>query len=322
MNLSVELAPGHKEGLRLSNPVMVASGCFGWGVEYARVIDIQRLGAIVSKGTTLKPRKGAPMPRLAETPAGMLNAIGLQNPGVRRVVAEKALLWATWKVPVLVNVAADDLEEFRECARILDGVPGVAGIELNVSCPNIRAGGAVFACDPTSAAEVTAAVRSSTTLPLMVKLSPNVTDIAGIAMAVEDAGADSISLINTLVGMKIDVRRRKPFLGNYTGGLSGPAVRPVAVRMVYQVAQVVRIPIVGIGGIMSADDALEFLMAGASAVQVGTACFVDPEAPLKILDGLAQFMEREGVAELGDLVGAANSRFRGSRRAVERVAST
>lgn len=311
IDLSVELAPDRKEGLLLQNPVMVASGCFGWGTEYAGVIDIQRLGAILSKGTTLRPRRGNPMPRLAETPAGMLNAIGLQNIGVRRVIAEKAPLWAGWRVPVLVNVAGDDVDEFCECARLLDGVPGVAGIELNVSCPNVRAGGAVFACDPYAAAEVTAAVRRSTTLPLMVKLSPNVGDIVAIAVAVEEAGADSISLINTLVGMKIDVRRRRPFLGNVTGGLSGPAVRPVAVRMVYQVSQAVRIPIVGLGGIASTEDALEFLMAGASAIQVGTAIFVDPTTPLRIVDDLAQFMEREGVSHLSELVGAANPHFLG-----------
>ncbi len=311
MNLRVELAPNRKEGLLLDNPVMVASGCFGWGTEYAGLIDIQRLGAIVSKGTTLRPRKGNPMPRLAETPAGMLNAIGLQNIGVRRVISEKAPLWATWKVPVLVNVAGDDVDEFCECARLLDGVPGVAGIELNVSCPNVRAGGAVFACDPYAAAEVTAAVRRVTTLPLIVKLSPNVGDIVAIAQAVEEAGADSISLINTLVGMKIDIRRRRPLLGNATGGLSGPAVRPVAVRMVYQVAQAVRIPIVGLGGITTMEDALEFLMAGASALQVGTAVFVDPATPLRIVDDLTDFMAQEGISDLKKLVGVANPGFLG-----------
>ncbi len=314
LDLSVELAPDRKEGLRLQNPVMVASGCFGWGTEYASLMDIQRLGAILSKGTTLRQRRGNPMPRLAETPAGMLNAIGLQNIGVRRVISEKAPVWATWKVPVLVNVAGDDVDEFCECARLLDGVPGVAGIELNVSCPNVRAGGAVFACDPYAAAEVTAAVRRSTTLPLMVKLSPNVGDIVAIALAVEEAGADSLSLINTLVGMKIDVRRRRPFLGNVTGGLSGPAVRPVAVRMVYQVAQAVHIPIVGLGGITSTEDALEFLMAGASAIQVGTAIFVDPTIPLRIVDGLAGFMEGEGLSHLSQLVGVANPHYLGPEK--------
>ena len=314
VDLSVELAPQNlKQGLRLENPVIAASGCFGWGTEYARVIDVQRLGAIISKGTTLRPRRGNPMPRLAETPAGMLNAIGLQNIGVHRVANEKAPVWAAWRVPVLVNVAGDDVEEFCECVRVLDGVPGVAGIELNVSCPNVLAGGSVFACDPYSAAEVTAAVRRSTTLPLMVKLSPNVADIVSIALAVEEAGADAISLINTLVGMKIDIRQRRPFLGNETGGLSGPAVRPVAVRMVYQVAQAVHIPIIGIGGIASTEDALEFIMAGASAVQMGTAIFVDPAAPLQVIDGLGQFMKHEGVRRLGELVGAANARFRGGR---------
>ena len=292
---------------------MVASGCFGWGTEYARVVDIQRLGAIISKGTTLRARKGNPMPRLAETPAGMLNAIGLQNPGVRRVIAEKAPIWATWKVPVLVNVAGEDVEEFCECARLLEGVPGVAGIELNVSCPNVRAGGAVFACDPLAAAEVTAAVRRCTTLPLMVKLSPNVSDIAAIAVSVEEAGADCISLINTLVGMKIDISRRRPFLGNETGGLSGPAVRPVAVRMVYQVACSVRIPVVGIGGIVSTEDALEFIMAGATAVQIGTGLFVDPAIPTRVIEGIALFMEQEGIGRVDELIGAANPHFLGQR---------
>jgi len=315
VDLSVELAPNNlKQGLRLANPVMVASGCFGWGTEYAGVIDIQRLGAIVAKGTTLRPRRGNPMPRLAETPAGMLNAIGLQNIGIHRVISEKAPVWATWSVPVLVNVAGDDVDEFCQCARLLDGVPGVAGIELNVSCPNVRAGGAVFACDPHSAAEVTSAVRRSTTLPLMVKLSPNVGDIVAIALAVEEAGADALSLINTLVAMKIDVHRRRPYLGNVTGGLSGPAIRPVAVRMVYQVAQAVRIPIVGLGGIATTEDALEFLMAGATAIQVGTALFVDPTTPLRILDGLARFTESEGISSLAELTGAANARFLGSHR--------
>ena len=310
-DLSVELAPGKKEGLLLRNPVMVASGCFGWGTEYSSLIDIQQLGAILSKGTTLRPRKGNEMPRLVETPAGMLNAIGLQNIGVRKVIAEKAPVWATWRVPVLVNVAGEDVDEFCRCAQMLDGVQGVAGIELNVSCPNVRAGGAVFACDPYAAAEVTAAVRRCTTLPLMVKLSPNVGDIVAIALAVEEAGADCISLINTLVGMKIDIIKRRPYLGNVTGGLSGPAVRPVAVRMVYQVAQAVSIPVVGLGGIASTDDALEFIMAGASAIQVGTALFVDPSLPLRIVEELAGFLEREGLSSIGELVGVANSHFKG-----------
>ncbi|MGI5835916.1 MAG: dihydroorotate dehydrogenase [Chloroflexota bacterium] len=314
IDLSVELAPNHKQGLRLANPVMVASGCFGWGTEYAKLIDIQRLGAIISKGTTLRPRKGNPMPRVAETPAGMLNAIGLQNPGIHRVIAEKAPIWSTWRVPVLVNVAGEDIDEFCECARLLEGVPGVAGIELNVSCPNVKAGGAVFACDPTSAGDVTSAVRSATTLPLIVKLSPNVGDIVSIALAVEKAGADCISLINTLLGMKIDIKRRRPLLGNVTGGLSGPAIRPVAVRMVYQIAQVVSIPIVGLGGITSAEDALEFILAGASAIQIGTGIFVDPTAPLRIIDELAQFIESEGVGCLSELVGAANPHFAGHRQ--------
>ncbi len=303
----------------LDNPVIVASGCCGWGGEYAGVIDIQRLGAIIAKGTTLRMRKGNPMPRVAETPAGMLNSVGLQNPGIHRVIAEKAPVWGTWRVPVLMNVAADVVDDFVECARLLEGVPGVAGIELNVSCPNVQAGGAIFASDTNSTYQVTAAVRRVTTLPLMVKLSPNVGDIVRIAMAAEEAGADAISLINTVLGMKINVRKRKPSLGNVVGGLSGPAVRPVAVRMVYQVAQAVRIPLVGLGGITCLDDALEFIMAGASAVQIGSALFVDPTTPIRVIDGLAEFMDKEGLSDLKELVGVANPRFMGIR-APERIA--
>ncbi len=305
-NLSVNLAPHNPSGLTLRNPVAAASGTFGYGTEYARVVDIQRLGAIVAKGTTLHPKRGAAPPRLTETPGGMLNAVGLQNPGVRNVVREKAPVWARWQVPVIVNVAGETIDEYAEVAAILDGVPGVAGIELNISCPNVAAGGMIFGTDPRLAGAVTAAARAATTLPLIVKLSPNVTDIRPVALAVAEAGADALSLINTLLGMSIDVEARRPRLGNGTGGLSGPAVKPLAVRMVYQVAEVVDLPLVGMGGITRLEDALEFFMAGASCVQVGTATFAQPGTMLSLVDELAAWMEREGVRALDELVGAAH----------------
>lgn len=305
-DLSVNLAPRNPSGLLLRNPVAAAAGTFGYGTEYARIVDIQRLGAIFSKGTTLHPRRGAAPPRLAETPGGMLNAVGLQNPGVRNVVREKAPVWAKWQTPVVVNVAGEAVDEYAEAVAMLDGVPGVAGIELNVSCPNVAAGGLIFGTDPDLAAAVTAAVRAVTTLPLIVKLTPNVTDIRPIAVAVAEAGADAVSLINTVLGMSIDVAARRPRLGNRTGGLSGPAIKPLAVRMVYQVAEVVDVPIVGIGGIVGLDDALEFIMAGASCVQIGTATFAQPHTMVSLLDELAAWMEREGVRSLAEIVGAAH----------------
>lgn len=304
-DLSVNLAPRNPSGLTLRNPVAAAAGTFGYGSEYARIVDIQRLGAIFSKGTTLHPRRGAPPPRLAETPGGMLNAVGLQNPGVRAVVREKAPVWARWQVPVVVNVAGETVDEYVETVAALDGVGGVAGIELNISCPNVAAGGMVFGCDPAMAAEVTRAVRAATTLPLLVKLSPNVTDIRPVALAVAEAGADALSLINTVLGLSIDVRARRPRLGNVTGGLSGPAIKPLALRMVYQVAGVVDLPLVGIGGIMTLEDALEFIMAGACCVQVGTATFAQPSTMLTLIDELGAWMEREGVHTLSEIVGAA-----------------
>ena len=303
-NLAIDLAPRNPRELCLRNPVMVASGCFGYGLEYARHLDIQRLGAIVCKGTTLRPRAGNPTPRLAETPAGLLNAIGLQNPGVEAVIAEYAPLWERWAVPVVVNIAGETIAEYAELARRLDEVPGVAGLEVNISCPNVAAGGMAFGVDPTAAAAVTHAVRQATTLPVVVKLTPNTAAVAGVARAVAAAGADAISLINTLRGMVMDIAARRPVLARGSGGLSGPAIRPVALAMVYEVAGAVTIPVIGLGGIATAADALEFLLAGATAIQVGTACFVDPRAPLHILDGLAAWMEREGVAEIGEIVGA------------------
>lgn len=283
---------------------MVASGCCGYGLEYGGYVDIQRLGAIVSKGTTLRPRSGNPPPRLVETPAGLLNSIGLQNPGVDTVIAEYAPLWAGWEVPVLVNIAGETVDEYAELARRLDEVAGVAGLEVNISCPNVAAGGLAFGVDAQTAAAVTRAVRRATTLPVLVKLSPNVTDIVSVARAVVDEGADALTLINTVRGMVMDVERRRPSLPRGIGGLSGPAIRPIALAMVYEVAGVVDVPIIGLGGISSAHDALEFFLAGASAVQIGTACFVDPRAPLQVLEGLQAWMEREGVPGIGELIGA------------------
>jgi dihydroorotate dehydrogenase (NAD+) catalytic subunit len=317
-DLAIDVAPGHKYGLPLRNPVLVASGTFGYGTEYQKLIDIQRLGAICSKGITPLQRQGNHTPRIAETPSGMLNAIGLQNIGVERVVSEMAPIWARWEVPVIVNVAGETVDDYARLAEQLDGVPGVAGIELNISCPNVNEG-RMFGDDARLAAAATDAARRSTDLPLMVKLSPNVTDMAEVARAVETVGADCISMVNTLVGMTIDVKARRPFLANVTGGLSGPAIRPVAVRLVYAVAQSVRVPIVGIGGITCLSDALEFLMAGASAVQVGTANFVNPNTAIEIIDGLATYMEAEGLFELDELIGVANPRM--LTRAVHRRAA-
>lgn len=303
MNLSVRLAPKHPRGLLLANPVMTASGTFGYGTEYNHSFDIQRLGAIICKGTTLKPREGNPQPRLVETASGLLNSIGLQNIGVEALIKEKAPIWANWRVPVIVNIAGETAEDYIRLAKRLDGVPGVSALEVNISCPNIEAGGCEFGANHDSAAEITARVRKATSLPILVKLTPNTNDIVGVAVAVARAGADAISLINTLKGMAIDIIRSKPVLGNITGGLSGPAIKPVALYMVYQVAGAVDIPIVGCGGITTGRDAIEFIMAGARAVQVGTAHFANPRAPLDVLDGIKEFMQKEGVKDIGELVG-------------------
>jgi dihydroorotate dehydrogenase (NAD+) catalytic subunit len=302
-NLSIQLAPKNKRGLLLANPVMTASGTFGYGTEYSEVFDIQRLGAIICKGTTLRPREGNPQPRLFETACGMLNSIGIQNIGVRALIKEKSPIWAKWRVPVIVNIAGDTIEEYGELAKTLDGVAGVSGLEVNISCPNVKAGGCAFGIDPSVAAAVTATVRAATSLPVIVKLTPNTGEITTIALAVEKAGADTISLINCLKGMAIDIKGRRPVLGNITGGLSGPAIKPVALAMVYEVAGAVKIPIIGCGGIISGTDAVEFFMAGASAVQVGSATFANPLAALDILKGIEQFMEQEGIHKLGELVG-------------------
>lgn len=301
VDLTVDLG----RGLVLRNPFLVASGTFGYGTEYADVVEVERLGAICSKGTTLRPRQGNPPPRVTETPAGMLNSIGLQNPGVDGVLEKYGPTWASWKVPVIVNVAGESVEDYVEVARRLDGQPGVAGIELNISCPNVGAGGLQFALDAGAASQVTAAVRRATDLPLMVKLSPAATDVRGIARGIEDAGADAISAVNTLPGLAIDRVRRRPLLGNTFGGLSGPALKPVALRVVYEVAQVVKIPIVAIGGVGSLDDVLDYLMCGAVAVQVGTAVFADPVLPLRLVDELTAWCSAQGLTSHREIIGAA-----------------
>ena len=305
MKLSAQLAPKNERGLLLANPVMTASGTFGYGTEDNHPFDIQRLGAVVCKGTTLEPWNGNPQPRIIETAGGMLNSIGLQNIGVAALIKEKAPIWAKWQVPVVVNIAGETIDDYAKLARLLDRVAGVSALEVNISCPNIKAGGAEFGASAEAAAKVTAAVRKATSLPVMVKLSPDVSDIAGIAIAVAQAGADAISLINTLKGMVIDIDKRKPLLGNVTGGLSGPAIKPVALAMVYRVAGAVDLPIVGCGGISNAADAIEFIMAGASAVQVGTAGLVNPGAPIDVLEGIEKFMLDEGIEDIASLVGVA-----------------
>lgn len=302
MDLTTDLAP-QRGGLLLRNPVLTASGTFGFGVEYAELLDIQRLGAIVCKTTTLTSRLGNPQPRIAETAAGMLNSIGLQNPGLENVLREKAPVWATWQVPVIVNIAGENAEEFAYLARRLDGVPGVAALELNLSCPNV-AGGLDFSTDPELAAAVVGGVRSATSLPILAKLTPNVTDIVEIAQAVAEAGADALTLTNTLVGLAMDAETRRPILATVFGGLSGPALKSVALAMVYKVAGAVEVPIVGVGGIRTGTDAIEFLLAGASAVQVGTANFLSPRASLEVLEGIEAYMAAHGIERLAELVGA------------------
>ncbi len=305
MNLSIQIAPKHQRGLLLANPVMTASGTFGYGTEYSHLFDIQKLGAIVCKGTTLEPRDGNPQPRLAETACGLLNSIGLQNIGIKALIKEKAPIWVSWRVPVIVNIAGETIEDYAQLAGELDGVAGVSAIEVNISCPNIKAGGVEFGANPESAAKVTATVKKATSLPVLVKLTPNTSNIAEIAMSVTEAGADAISLINTLKGMVIDITKRRPLLGTVTGGLSGPAIKPVALCMVYEVAEAVDIPVIGCGGITTTSDAIEFIMAGASAVQVGTASFANPHAPLDVLEGIEDYMGKEGIENLPEIIGAA-----------------
>jgi dihydroorotate dehydrogenase (NAD+) catalytic subunit len=306
MNLSVQLAPKNKFGLRLENPVMTASGTFGYGNEYEHLFDIQSLGALVCKGTTYEPRPGNSQPRIVETPCGILNAIGLQNIGIKALIKEKIPIWAKWKVPVIVNIAGSCVDEYSQIARELDGLSGIRGIEVNISCPNVKAGALEFGSDPASAALVTTAVRKSTSLPVFVKLTPNTSDIVRIAKAVVESGADALVLVNTLKAMAIDIKSRRPALGNITGGLSGPAVKPVALRMVFEVYKSIKnVPLIGSGGIMNANDAIEFIMAGATAVQVGTANLINTRAPLEVIEGIKAYLFQEKVEDINTLIGVA-----------------
>jgi dihydroorotate dehydrogenase (NAD+) catalytic subunit len=293
--------------LEIANPVMTASGTFGYAREFEQLTNLHRLGAVIVKGISLHPRVGNPPPRIVETACGMLNAIGLQNVGVDRFITDKMKYLAGLNVPVIVNILGDSLAEYAEITERLQGVPGVAGIEVNISCPNVKKGGVAFGTDPAMAASVTSAVKEKAAVPVMIKLSPNVTDITLIARAVEDAGADSISLINTLIGMAIDLKTRRPALANIIGGLSGPAIKPVALRMVYQVARVVSIPVIGIGGIESTEDALEFMLAGATAVQIGTANFINPRVTEEIVDGMYAYATAEKLTSIRSIIGELNT---------------
>jgi len=303
MDLTVQIG-----SLTLKNPLIAASGCFGYGVEYADIVDLATLGGVAVKGLFLNEREGHPAPRIVETPAGMLNAIGLQGIGVHRFIDEKLPELRARRATVIVNICGTTLDEYVEVARILSDAEGVAAIELNISCPNIKEGGITFGCSLTGTFEVVSAVRKVTRLPIIPKLTPNVTDVASFAKASEDAGADAVSLVNTFLAMVIDVESRRPKISNIVGGLSGPAIRPIAVRMVYECRQTVNIPIIGMGGIADARDALEFIIAGAAAVQVGTASFVDPYIWSKLLDGISAYMERHQIARISDLVGTVDIR--------------
>jgi dihydroorotate dehydrogenase (NAD+) catalytic subunit len=298
-DMSVNLA-----GIPLRNPVMTASGTFGYGEEFAEYCDLESIGAFVTKGLSLKPRAGNPTPRIVETPGGMLNAIGLQNVGIDAFLSKKVPFLRTVNTPAIANFFGSTVDEYAEMARRLDEIPEVAALEVNISCPNVKQGGIVFGTDPACAASVVGACRAATKKPLIVKLSPNVTDIAAMARSCEDAGADALSLINTLTGMAIDLNRRRPVLANITGGFSGPAIKPIALRMVWQVAKAVKLPIIGIGGIMNATDALEFILAGATAVQVGTASFINPGAAQQIATEMKAWLVANGVADIKDLIGA------------------
>ncbi len=298
MDLSVDI-----NGLKLSNPVMTASGTFGYAAEYKDLVNLNGLGAIIVKGLSLEPSTGNPSPRVVETACGLLNAVGLENVGVKAFIRDKLPFLNALAPPVFINIYGKKIEEYGELASIINTLDGIAGIEVNISCPNVTAGGAAFGVDPAAAAKVVGQVRQCTSKHVMVKLSPNVTDIVEIAKAVEDAGADSISLINTLTGLAIDSETFKPLLANVTGGLSGPAIKPIALRMVWQTAKNVKIPVVGIGGIATATDALEFIIAGATAVQVGTAVLVDPDCLERIIKGIGLFLKRKGFSSLDEIRG-------------------
>jgi dihydroorotate dehydrogenase (NAD+) catalytic subunit len=298
MDLSVRIG-----ALTLKNPLIAASGCFGYGVEYADVVDLSSLGAIVSKGLFLQPREGHPAPRIVETPSGMLNAIGLQGIGARGFIDEKMPELRARGATVIVNVCGTTIQEYVEVSRLVSDTEGVAAIELNISCPNIKEGGIQFGCSLNGTFDVVSAVRKATRLPVIPKLTPNVTDVASFARAAEEAGADAVSLVNTFLAMVIDVETRQPKISNGVGGLSGPAIRPIAVRMVNECRRLVKIPVIGMGGIADARDALEFIIAGADAVQIGTANFVDPFIWTKLLDGIADYGQRHAIARVSDLVG-------------------
>ena len=289
--------------LKLHNPVMSASGTFGYGEEYAGYVDLNRLGAVVVKGLSLKPRLGNPPPRIMETASGMLNSIGLQNIGVDVFIEEKLPFLRKYDTAVIANIYGETYDEFKKVAKILSSAKGVHALEVNISCPNVKKGGVSFGTDPKIAARVTSTVKDETGLPVIVKLTPNVTDISAIAQAVEKAGADIISLINTLTGMSVDLKTRRPHLKNITGGLSGPAIKPVALRMVWQVIQKVSIPVIGIGGIMTAEDALEFLILGAKAVQIGTANFVNPHSTLNVIEGIKNYLIDHKIKDINDIIG-------------------
>ncbi len=291
------------KGLTLKNPVLTASGTFGYGLEYDDFFDVSSLGGFIVKGTTLNPREGNPYPRLAETPCGMLNAVGLQNKGVDYFCDHIYPQLIKYTNNVIVNVSGSTIEDYVATASKIDGLDHIPAIELNISCPNVKHGGMAFGTDPAQAAKVVSAVRAVYHKHLMVKLTPNVTDITAIAKSVEDAGADSVSLINTMLGMAIDAEKRRPKISTITAGMSGPAVKPVALRMVWQVSKVVNIPIVGLGGITNATDAIEFLLAGASAIQIGTANFLDPTTPIKVVKGIEDYMERHKITDVHELIG-------------------
>jgi dihydroorotate dehydrogenase (NAD+) catalytic subunit len=298
-DLSVNIA-----GITMRNPVMTASGTFGYGEEFSDYLDLEKIGAIVTKGLSIRPRAGNPMPRILETPGGMLNAIGLQNVGIDAFIEKKVPFLRTVSTPVIVNFFGNTVDEYAELAARLDAIPEVAGVEVNISCPNVKHGGIVFGTDPKAAHSVVKAVREATIKPVIVKLSPNVTDIVEMAHACAEADADALSLINTITGMAIDLKSRRPALANVTGGLSGPAIKPVALRMVWQVARAVKLPIIGIGGITSATDALEFLVAGATAVQVGTANFMAPDASQRIAEDMERYLRENGIADVKELIGS------------------
>lgn len=291
-------------GIPMKNPVMTASGTFGYGIELSSLIDLNRLGGIVVKGLSLTPAPGNPPPRTVETCGGMLNAIGLENIGLDAFIEKKWPFLEKVKAAVFLNIYGRQMDEYGRIAERVNDLEGIAGVEVNISCPNVKAGGLAFGTDPRMAAQVTRTVRENTTLPLIVKLSPNVTDIVSIAKSVQDAGADAVSLINTVTGMAVDVKTRRPKLANVIGGLSGPAIKPIALRMVWQVARAVHIPVIGIGGIMNTSDALEFLIAGATAIQIGTANFVDPKTSIRIVDGLSDYLAENNISDINEIIGS------------------